>query len=247
VKYEGKNVPRHLDLTTNNHASLPGDTAPWLYLDALAISLNREDKCKDEKKEINDKCKDDAEFRAAGPPPDGNCSQACCDAKKCALAPYGSGMKCCGGKTKHHVVPDHCFKSRGSGGYFSGVKDMSYGKGLAICVTGEDKDDSDASGNLLEHGKIHRDFDRIEDWYRDNAAQEWNFEVANEVAADVCSFHTGCDKECLKQQTETYYRKKKVHDKTVLRANSNAGQSSAPRVDRGNMGNNRVIASIPGK
>jgi hypothetical protein len=35
VKIEGKNVTRHLDLTTNNHASEPGDTPPTGYFDGM--------------------------------------------------------------------------------------------------------------------------------------------------------------------------------------------------------------------
>lgn len=38
VKVEGKNVLRHLDLTTNNHASMPGDTPPWPYVDTMAVA-----------------------------------------------------------------------------------------------------------------------------------------------------------------------------------------------------------------
>ncbi|MCB1986336.1 MAG: DUF4150 domain-containing protein [Burkholderiales bacterium] len=37
VKFEGENVDRHLDMTTNNHASFPGDTPGWPYVDAQAI------------------------------------------------------------------------------------------------------------------------------------------------------------------------------------------------------------------
>lgn len=33
VKFEGKNVDRHLDMTTHNHASVPGNTPPTPYLD----------------------------------------------------------------------------------------------------------------------------------------------------------------------------------------------------------------------
>jgi hypothetical protein len=33
VKFEGKNVVRHLDLTTHNHGSDPPNTGPWLYQD----------------------------------------------------------------------------------------------------------------------------------------------------------------------------------------------------------------------
>lgn len=39
VKIEGQNVVRHLDLTTNNHASMPGDTPPWPYIDSMAIGV----------------------------------------------------------------------------------------------------------------------------------------------------------------------------------------------------------------
>ena len=36
VKFEGENVVRNLDLTTNNHASMPGNTPPWPYIDGMA-------------------------------------------------------------------------------------------------------------------------------------------------------------------------------------------------------------------
>jgi hypothetical protein len=247
VKVEGENVVRMMDMTTHNHASLPGNSAPWMYLDEMSVALNRVDQCATVRRDINEKCADEAEFNAAGPATPG-CSGPCCDAKKCATAPYGSGMKCCNGQTKHHVVPDHCFKDpgKGKGQYYEGVKDMSYGKGLAVCVDGTDKDDTNSvTGELKTHGKIHQDFDRIEDQYRDSNAQQWNFSEANEVASDVVGFHTGCDKKCLKQQTEAYYRKKGVHDKSTLRANSQA-RSSDPAVDRGQMGNSEIIWSSPG-
>jgi len=38
VKFEGKNAVRHLDMTTNNHASGPGDTPPWPYVDSMTMS-----------------------------------------------------------------------------------------------------------------------------------------------------------------------------------------------------------------
>jgi len=38
VKIEGQNAVRHLDLTTNNHASTPGDTPPWVYTDGMYIA-----------------------------------------------------------------------------------------------------------------------------------------------------------------------------------------------------------------
>ncbi len=38
VKIEGENAVRNLDITTNNHASMPGDTPTWPYIDTAAMS-----------------------------------------------------------------------------------------------------------------------------------------------------------------------------------------------------------------
>jgi len=40
VKVEGENVDRHLDLTTNNHASKPGDTPTWPFVDSQGPSAS---------------------------------------------------------------------------------------------------------------------------------------------------------------------------------------------------------------
>jgi hypothetical protein len=42
VKFEGENAVRHFDLTTNNHASGPGDTPPWTYIDRMAMATVKE-------------------------------------------------------------------------------------------------------------------------------------------------------------------------------------------------------------
>ncbi|MCU7861505.1 MAG: DUF4150 domain-containing protein [Candidatus Thiodiazotropha sp. (ex Lucinoma kastoroae)] len=51
VKVEGQNVARHEDYMTHNHASKPGNTGAWLYLD----SSNQND-CKAAKKRVDDAC-----------------------------------------------------------------------------------------------------------------------------------------------------------------------------------------------
>ena len=38
VKYEGENVPRHLDLMGHNEASEPSATPPWPYIDSMSVS-----------------------------------------------------------------------------------------------------------------------------------------------------------------------------------------------------------------
>lgn len=44
VKIEGKNAVRHLDMTTNNHASTPGDTPPWVFVASMSVGGNSCDK-----------------------------------------------------------------------------------------------------------------------------------------------------------------------------------------------------------
>ena len=37
VKFEGENVVRNMDMTTHNHASMPGNTPPWMYMDGVSM------------------------------------------------------------------------------------------------------------------------------------------------------------------------------------------------------------------
>jgi hypothetical protein len=53
VKFEGQNVVRHLDLTTHNHASQPGQTPPWIYMDAMVLASASEE-CKAESQKTQD-------------------------------------------------------------------------------------------------------------------------------------------------------------------------------------------------
>lgn len=65
VKIEGSNAVRHLDLTTHNHASLPGNTAPWSYLDRMAMSEELAI-CQSQNRQIREEC-DPWEEKAACP------------------------------------------------------------------------------------------------------------------------------------------------------------------------------------
>lgn len=57
VKFEGENVDRHLDMTTNNHGSLANEAVPWPFLDAMSVSAETGPCAKDIKKEKS-ACKD---------------------------------------------------------------------------------------------------------------------------------------------------------------------------------------------
>lgn len=125
VKIEGQNAVRHLDLTTNNHASFPGDTPTWPYLDAAAFG--GEGKCKDVAKKIEDNClytetnEDGGEvYSNIIVTQKGNVKRKesmealcadddCKDAMKCVVSPYDPN-NCCPDKdgdqpTPHHIVP----------------------------------------------------------------------------------------------------------------------------------------------
>ncbi len=45
VKIEGMNVPRHVDLTTSNHASYPGGSGPMTNMETLAVKRIEKDLC----------------------------------------------------------------------------------------------------------------------------------------------------------------------------------------------------------
>jgi hypothetical protein len=45
VKFEGENVPRHIDLTTSNHASYPGGSGPMTNAEKMALKRVEKGKC----------------------------------------------------------------------------------------------------------------------------------------------------------------------------------------------------------
>lgn len=57
VFIEGENVVRHLDLTTHNHGSVPGNTATWPYI-ARPTGAAVTGPCEDDAKKEQDACKD---------------------------------------------------------------------------------------------------------------------------------------------------------------------------------------------
>lgn len=227
VKFEGENVVRHMDMTTHNHGS-PPNTPPWLYLDKAA-NPGKPDKCKSTGEEVEGNCTNKTYKNDTSP--------GCCEAKKCVLTPYGAQPECCKDhtgdeKTKHHCVPDHCFKEPGDDGdYYQGIKDLSYGKGLCICVTGDDKNEK-----RKQHARIHKLFDKAEDDRRDNNGGKWTFGEAKQEAVEAVGEVTKCNKACLKQQLEQHYAKKGVNDDTVLRADSTGSLTTPP--DPSEMGSN---------
>lgn len=243
VKVEGENVVRNLDITTHNHASLPGNTPTWPYIDKAAFSADSDHPCKDVAKGLKDHCEKHLTNTKSGPnkgklnaslSKNKMCAdKKCKKAMKCVLSPY-SPSNCCKGPdgkkmTPHHVVPAHCFMpkgTRGAGGSdrYEGCEGYQDADAPCICVTGKDKSAGD-------HKKIHDKFDDIEDKKMVKlpngkfTAGSWTYSEASTEGSRAVSEVTGCKEECLKAQVDEYHQQKapdspRIGDKTALRADS---------------------------
>jgi hypothetical protein len=247
VKVEKQNVVRHLDLTTHNHASDPGQTPPWAYVDTMGMQVNNEkDPCKEMRQEVKEKCekhvsantyeggKRDGEINRAGLKRDMCNDSECNQAMKCVLVPYDHG--CCTSKnsnakkdkTPHHVIPAHCFMPPGereAGGpdRYEGCENYDPDKAPCVCVYGKDK-----SEKRKQHARIHTLFDEVEDSNKTNGAGTWSYNKAADAGAESVSDVTGCDENCTKAQLNKYHNKDaEIPKGTELRADS-SGKSTPP-------------------
>jgi hypothetical protein len=243
VKVEGENVVRMMDMTTHNHASLPGNSPAWPYIDEAAFSGTGV--CKDVAKQITEKCpqKPDKKDRKAWVKamcdnPDSGCR----DAMKCVLSPHSPRAEhedgtvtqgnCCPGKTPHHVVPAHCFMppgeraGRGDARY-SGCEGYSPAEAPCICVEG--------AGKEKDHGEIHKRVDKAEDKFLlDGQAGSWTYKQASTAGSRAVSKVTKCDEACIKAQVDAYHQQNdgtpNVKDDTKLRADSSGNRTLSDQV-----------------
>jgi hypothetical protein len=146
VKFEGENVVRNLDITTHNHASFPGNSPTWPFLDAADFAGSGD--CADLAEEIKKNCldvetkgkntgklKEDQSLvaftkkssstsiakREAADVKRKESMEAMCDNDDCKEAlkcvlTPYSPSNCCDDLTGHHVVPKSQFKDPGEGG-----------------------------------------------------------------------------------------------------------------------------------
>ncbi len=149
VKVEGKNVDRHLDLTTNNHASQTGDTPPWPYSDSVCKALLEE--CKEEAKELKDACKNQDQD---------DCSDRCLRAQKCFFPPKSEDDNwCCkhkdtGETTGHHLIEDHWVS--GMAGFDMAQGTAGYNAAPTIC-----------SNTSRSPGSDHRELHNVQGTYEE--------------------------------------------------------------------------------
>lgn len=215
VKFEGKNVVRHMDLTTHNHASFPGNSPTWPYLDSAAfagegpcasVASKIEKHCLKTEKDsdgkdvythvyiykMRDEIKRKQTIESMCGDPD------CKDALKCALQPHKSKKatnNCCDGKTTHHLVPSSSFiahADRGKKDAATGYSDIG---APCLCVDGDDHNDP-----LKEHGIVGREYDRLKIQFNNkNPGEKLTLEKAYDLGAKSGA-KIGCPKKCLEQQ-----------------------------------------------
>ena len=242
VKFEGQNVVRHLDLTTHNHASMPGNTPTWPYVDSAASGSSS--KCSTQQGEEEDKCKKIRDDIQSDPKVskrsknkatrEAMCKDKDCRAaRKCMLQPYDPKDKqagCCKkpkpAMSPHHVVPKHCFKppdsDMPSANYrYPGSEGYDADKAPCICVTGHDK-------SVGQHKKIHDRLDPAEDtWKKNGKAGSWTYSDAADAGVSAASEVTKCDADCMREQVDAYHQQKKpnISDETRIRADSTGGNT----------------------
>lgn len=247
VKFEGENVVRHLDLTTHNHMSVPGNSPSWPYLDQMAISLD--DPCVADIKKEYEKCKDYEPHKKGGGspcPPEGKptkhtadaladkiAADECLAAKRCQLVPYnpsGKQPECCPGQTGHHLVEASSFFNRGRGGKDSKAiaKTEGYNTGKAPCICVEGTSQWHGTHGLmhtyqstaaLNSGKILKKL-KLEDGSNASVVAT-NYGDAKDQgvnAAQKTFPESDCNKDCLKKQLDSYHNQHNINDDTECKS-----------------------------
>jgi len=203
VKFEGQNVPRHLDLTLHNEMCIPANTPTWPYLDQQTMFSG--DPCRRDSAKVNFSCSGGPEQECPKPGP-GFKANECVKAKRCMLVPY-SPNKCCPGQTPHHLVPKRGFKGN-----------QKYNANKAPCVCAEGSSWHRSSTTFAPQDQTHADMHDIQDTFERMmlnkppagvpSGSSMNYGQARDagVAAHGEVFRdSGCNPECIKKQLDNYH------------------------------------------
>ena len=211
VRFEGKNVSRHLDPMTHNHASEPGDGVYCVYQSCRAsptkpnqagCTLTTHDKgCEHlgSKPRTPHHCVPDHCFKTPGP--HGTYFQG--------AVPFGKGL---------------CICVEGSGKYNS-RRDVS------SKIRGDDYDTWQKHYSALaEHGRIHAKFDERE-MLRGMYGTPQGTATLGEMetlAAEVIAEVTGCDEQYLREQIREHHDKRGLSEDYRVRCEPYPYYNAAP-------------------
>lgn len=201
VKVEGENVVRNLDITTHNHASVPGNSPTWPYMDQVAISLDHP--CVDDIKKEHQAC--------SGKSKSAQCkSKECQAARKCMLTAY-KPKRCCKGQTGHHLVEVHSFCKPGKprGRPLDQFKNYNQNKAPVVCAACKKGSRYDK-----EHGRLHAyqgtcELDAISK--ASDSKMAWTYKDARQAGVEAHSYtFPGCKPACIEAQLDAYHKQDSV-------------------------------------
>lgn len=214
VKFEGENIVRHLDMTTHNHASDPGQTPPWPYADAMTVGTG--DPCEAEKAKEEKACEDykpnGKKDVCAAAGVGGKFSRSkklvaarsksasqnpCMAARRCKLLPYDAKPRdgvngCCPAQTGDHIVPKSSFYTIS---VLVGIKKPGWAKydmKKAPCMCLEGGSCSGSHG--LRHAH-HKAFSKV----ANGKPNSFDNEVKH-CAEGASAVAPGCSQPCLEAQ-----------------------------------------------
>ena len=254
VKVEGENVVRHLDITTHNHASFPGNSPTWPFIDEMAFA--GKGPCKGVARDLKTHCsaaaapflKDDGaggktlparKRKAAMKSMCSKKHEKCREALKCVLTKK-SPNNCCpnsrGKKpTPHHIVPDSQFKdSSGNRIKLGRGKKYSYNGAPCVCAPGN-------SHSTGMHGEIHTETNNLTINHKSLKAANvsptgksiigeprWSVAEAEEVGATAVAAKSDCkDKDCIKAQVRKGHQDMGIEESDQIRPTT-AGEVTKP-------------------
>lgn len=236
VKFEGENVVRHLDLTTHNHASVPGNSPTWPYINKTAMA-EAEHPCHEDAQKEKAACskleeKDQKGQVKIGATRKKQCARtadakACREAQKCMLRPMRP-KRCCKGEQAHHLVEVHCFSPAGGRKEGKVLKrfEGGYDEGNAPCVCAK------GARSDKEHGTLHAVQQQLEAAYHQKK-DGWTYREARDAGIMAHSLmYPDCNPKCIEKQLDAYHNQDKpdgpgCDDKTPLRTDPDAATRSA--------------------
>jgi hypothetical protein len=222
VKFEGENADRHLDMTTNNHASQPGDTPPWPFADSMAIDAagNSKDPCKSQKDAETAAC---AEHRGVRSEECGN--PKCRKAQGCKLVAYGGegSPNCCKGMTGDHLVEASSFARTRGGAPLQGCSGYNLNEAPTCCVEGgaysKDHGFMSALRGDANYNLPVGDIPLANGTGSVTGVRKTTYKQAAENGArSARGVYTHCDEECIRAQLDKYHHGCGIQDSTELKA-----------------------------
>lgn len=244
VLIEGENVVRNLDLTTHNHASFPGNSPTWPYIDEVAFESDSSHPCAPLAKKLKS-CEKQLVIQKNGKVSrkksvEKICTEGdadCRDAMQCVLTPK-EPSNCCPEKpgeksaTPHHIVPDAQFYTVGAKGTplltnENGENKYSYDKAPCICAQGEGHSEG-------RHGQIHgetntrtRAFNEISAGRKIPDDLRWPVAFAERVGAEAVSAVFGCPKQCIEAQLREGHEAMGISRSERIRPMTAGGEAEA--------------------